>query len=429
MILIRNCEGFDELEACVEMQVETWGYDQADIIPRKAFLVMLKVGGQLIGAFDTSLPGSTPNGDAHSLIGFAMSLPGVKPGKNFPDGQPRPYLHSHMLAVREAYRNQGIGAQLKLEQRREALSRGIRLMEWTFDPLEIKNAFLNIHKLGAVVSQLSRDFYGVSSSRLQGGLPTDRLVAEWQLDSPRVRRFLKAGHAVLHNIEERILVPASIYQWKAIEAGRERALDVQTENRRKFQQAFSQGLAVLGFVRDPEGNGIFELGPSPSPSCIEALTSHSASHAEGTQNMQIDGIILREIQLPLVRPFETSFGVTRDRRILLAEVRSEGLIGWGECTAGEHPFFSGESTDTCWQVIVNELGPMLAGLRISSTAATAPACSSWCALIAWPRPLSKMLSGTSKRSGKESRSPIFWAACATPSRAAFRWASRSPFRS
>ena len=77
--------------------------------------------------------------------------------------------------------------------------------------------------------------------------------------------------------------------------------------------------------------------------------------------MRIDGIILREIQLPLVRPFETSFGVTRDRRILLAEVRSEGLTGWGECTAGERPFFSGESTDTAWQVILNELGPMLAG--------------------------------------------------------------------
>ncbi|HWG21455.1 MAG TPA: o-succinylbenzoate synthase [Terracidiphilus sp.] len=77
--------------------------------------------------------------------------------------------------------------------------------------------------------------------------------------------------------------------------------------------------------------------------------------------MRIDGIILREIQLPLVHPFETSFGVTRERRILLAEVRSEGLTGWGECTAGERPFFSGESTDTCWQVIANELGPMLAG--------------------------------------------------------------------
>ena len=76
--------------------------------------------------------------------------------------------------------------------------------------------------------------------------------------------------------------------------------------------------------------------------------------------MKIDEIILREIQIPLVRPFETSFGVTRNRRIILAEIRSEGLIGWGECTAGERPHFSGESTDTAWQVLVGELGPMLA---------------------------------------------------------------------
>jgi O-succinylbenzoate synthase len=76
--------------------------------------------------------------------------------------------------------------------------------------------------------------------------------------------------------------------------------------------------------------------------------------------MRIDAIILRELHMPLVRPFETSFGVTRNRRIVLAEIQSEGLIGWGECTAGERPFFSGESTDTAWQVMVNELGPMLA---------------------------------------------------------------------
>lgn len=76
--------------------------------------------------------------------------------------------------------------------------------------------------------------------------------------------------------------------------------------------------------------------------------------------MRIDSIVLRELHMPLVRPFETSFGVTRDRRILLVEIQSEGLTGWGECTAGERPFFSGESTDTAWQVIVNELGPMLA---------------------------------------------------------------------
>jgi O-succinylbenzoate synthase len=76
--------------------------------------------------------------------------------------------------------------------------------------------------------------------------------------------------------------------------------------------------------------------------------------------MRIDAIVLRELHMPLVRPFETSFGVTRNRRIVLAEVLSEGLTGWGECTAGERPFFSGESTDTAWQVMVNELAPMLA---------------------------------------------------------------------
>jgi o-succinylbenzoate synthase len=77
--------------------------------------------------------------------------------------------------------------------------------------------------------------------------------------------------------------------------------------------------------------------------------------------MRIDGIILRELHMPLVRPFQTSFGITKNRRVLLVEVRSEGLIGWGECTAGERPHFSSESTDTAWQVIVDELGPILAG--------------------------------------------------------------------
>jgi predicted GNAT superfamily acetyltransferase len=260
MIVIRACKGFDELEACVKLQVETWGYDASDVIPRKAFLVMQKVGGQVIGAFDTELPGASPQGDPESLVGFAMSLPGVKSG----NGEARPYLHSHMLAVREAYRNRGVGAQLKWEQRREALSRGIRLIEWTFDPLEIKNAFLNIHKLGAIACRYFVNFYGVSSSRLQGGLPTDRLLAEWHLRSSRVTAVLDGRPGAAKIVEERILVPASIYQWKASEVGRERALAVQLENRRKFQQAFSQGLAVLSFARDAEGNGVFELGvPSP----------------------------------------------------------------------------------------------------------------------------------------------------------------------
>jgi predicted GNAT superfamily acetyltransferase len=256
MIVIRDCNGQDELEACVELQVETWGYDPSDVIPRKAFLVWQKVGGQVIGAFDTEIPGSPADGGPESLVGFVLSLPGVKTG----NGEPRPYLHSHMMAVKEGSRNRGLGAQLKLAQRKEALDRGIRLIEWTFDPLEIKNAFLNIHKLGAIVRRYYVDFYGVSSSRLQGGLPTDRLVAEWRLDSPHVRSILEGRADGSLVIEEQIEVPAAIYEWKATEAGRERALAVQLENRRRFLEAFSRGLAVLGFVRDGEGNGIFELG-------------------------------------------------------------------------------------------------------------------------------------------------------------------------
>ncbi len=256
MILIRNCSGFDEFEACVQLQIETWGYDVTDVIPRKVFRVAQKIGGQIIGAFDTDIPGSTPQGGPESMIGFAMSLPGIKTEQS----APLPYFHSHMLAVRPPYRNRGLGAQLKLEQRREALSRGIRLMEWTFDPLEIRNAHLNIYKLGAIARSYYVDFYGVSSSRLQGGLPTDRLVAEWHLDSPRVTAILEGRPRTAYTIEERILVPASIYEWKASEADRERALAVQMENRSRFQHAFAAGLAVLGYSRDGEGNGVFELG-------------------------------------------------------------------------------------------------------------------------------------------------------------------------
>jgi len=256
MILLRACHGHDELEACVQLQIETWGYDDSDVIPRKAFLVGQKIGGQVIGAFDTDLPGAAPEGHPESLVGFAMSLPGVKTGA----GEPQAYLHSHMLAVRDSYRNRGLGAELKLEQRREALSRNIRLMEWTFDPVEIKNAHLNIHKLGAVVRRYYVNFYGVSSSRLQGGLPTDRLVAEWNLDSPRVTAILDGRSPTAYAISERIEVPASIYLWKASDKDRERAIAVQLENRRRFQEAFARGLAVLGFVRDEDGNGVFELG-------------------------------------------------------------------------------------------------------------------------------------------------------------------------
>jgi predicted GNAT superfamily acetyltransferase len=261
MIRIRSCEGFDEFDACVQLEIETWGYVESELIPRKTFLLAQTIGGQVIGAFESDISTDGTGKSTENLVGFAMSLPGVKTE----EGRARPYLHSHMLAVREGYRNRGVGVELKRKQRDEALSRSITRIEWTFDPLEIKNAFLNIHRLGALARTYRPDFYGVSSSRLQGGLPTDRLLAEWELESPRVREVLDGGPAAVNDIEERILVPAQIYQWKASRVDRERAHAVQMENRRKFQQAFSQGLVVLGFSLDAEGNGIFELGSLTQP--------------------------------------------------------------------------------------------------------------------------------------------------------------------
>jgi predicted GNAT superfamily acetyltransferase len=266
MVLVRKARGFEELAMCVALQVEVWGYDVEDVIPRKMFLIAQEIGGQVFGAFDTSLPGTSDEGEAGNMIGFAMALPGIRNGL--------PYLHSHMLAVRSNYRNQGLGKRLKLAQRKDALERGILLMEWTFDPLEIKNSFLNIHKLGVVVRRYTSNFYGVSSSRLQGGLPTDRLHAEWWMDTSRVQEAIDGKPAPFTGVSETIMVPGAIYEWKNSAEHQQKACAVQSENRQRFQQAFAQGLTVVGFIRDAAGNGIFQLGTWREPGSISEASSH-----------------------------------------------------------------------------------------------------------------------------------------------------------
>ena len=265
-IRVRNCVGFDELSACVDLQIETWGYDATDVIPLKAFVVEQKIGGQVMGAFDLALPCAGPEGGPKSMVGFVCSWPGMKtPGMMLGRekvSEPRVYLHSHMLAVKESYRNRGLGAQLKIAQRDEALARGIRHMEWTFDPLEIKNAFLNLHKLGARCRRYTENFYGFTTSKLQAGLPTDRLFAEWALDAPEVQARIEDPKAETLprriDIAERIVVPAEIYEWK--QNSHERALEVLLENRVRFKESFAKGLSVVGFERDAKGNGIYQLG-------------------------------------------------------------------------------------------------------------------------------------------------------------------------
>ena len=193
------------------------------------------------------------------MVGFAMALPGYREG--------RPYLHSHMLArVACLPQRRGLAVGLKLAQREDALELAdIELMEWTFDPLEIKNAHLNIARLGAISRRYHADFYGPSSSPLQGGLPTDRLYAEWWLRSPRVLAHLR-GEESSEAVIRRVEVPAAISAWKQDDVGRTRAQALQSSNRVALQAGFSEGLAVVGYERDEQGNGAYVLGPWPRES-------------------------------------------------------------------------------------------------------------------------------------------------------------------
>ena len=239
--VIRRCQGLDELRACVALQKDVWNFSDAELVPLRMFVVAEKVGGQVMGAFA-----------GHDMVGFALSVPGTRDG--------HVYLHSHMLAVRKDHRNSGLGRRLKLLQRDDALARGIELIEWTFDPLEIKNAYLNIEKLGAITRRYNINQYGITSSPLQGGLPSDRLIAEWWLKSKRVETLLSTGKNPPSKIEMKIEVPAEIYAWKAAPETRGQAQQLQEHNRDQFLQAFGEGLTVLGYERDAASNGKFLLG-------------------------------------------------------------------------------------------------------------------------------------------------------------------------
>lgn len=240
MIRIEALAELGQFDLCVALQDEVWGYEPSDRMPQKVFLLASRIGGQVLGAFDGEM-----------LVGYAMSLPGVRHG--------HPYLHSHHLAVRAPWRNAGVGRRLKLAQREDAIARGFELMEWTFDPLEIKNSHLNFAKLGAISRRYNPNFYGASSSPLHGGLPTDRIYAEWWLKSDRVERSLRGEKPVM-DVEERVVVSAEIYAWKASEQDRGKARELQAKNAAALQAAFARGLSVIGYDRTEQGDGVFLLG-------------------------------------------------------------------------------------------------------------------------------------------------------------------------
>ena len=239
---IRPLSALAELADCVKLQQTVWGFSDIELLPLPPFVVASQTGGQVLGAYCGA-----------QMTGFCLAFPAIKP-----DG--KPYLHSHMLAVLEEYRNQGVGMQLKMRQREDAIARRLDLIEWTFDPLELKNAFFNIERLGAIVRRYAENEYGTSSSPLQGGLPTDRCIAEWWIASSSVDALAHGREVGRASIQERIAVPADLHRIRREDP--RRAREIQRANAARFQSSFQAGLAVIGFEYT-EKNGVYLLGTLP----------------------------------------------------------------------------------------------------------------------------------------------------------------------
>jgi predicted GNAT superfamily acetyltransferase len=237
-IVVRHCDTLDEFEKCVLVEHATWGKDIS--VVSSIFVVAHHTGGQVLGAFD-----------GEQMLGFTLALIGVRDGETF--------LHSHMTAVMPEFRDYGIGRRLKLFQRDDALKRGIKLVEWTFDPLEAKNAHFNMMRLGAVARRWIPNCYGVTESPLHGSLPTDRLVAEWRLDSERVKSIVAGNPTSVSKAAARIEFPADFARIR--DANLAAATEIQSNVRDQFADWIAKGYAATG-IHTHNGVATYTLEPS-----------------------------------------------------------------------------------------------------------------------------------------------------------------------
>jgi predicted GNAT superfamily acetyltransferase len=230
---IRHCTKLVEFEECLRLEHDVWGWGDDITVPVPIFVVAHHTGGQVIGAFD-----------ALRMVGFTLALSGTRGKKTF--------LHSHMTAVLPDYRDQGIGRRLKLFQRDDAIQRGIGLVEWTFDPLELKNAYFNLVRLGAVARRYMPNCYGITNSPLHAGLPTDRLVAEWWLESARVKAILESKPLAGTAASERFALSSNISEIKASDPPT--AARIQTGLRGQLMRAFANGQVITSI--EPRGTRV-----------------------------------------------------------------------------------------------------------------------------------------------------------------------------
>jgi len=238
-IQVRKCGTLEEFHRCVELQRQIWGEADLEVEPVTMFVVAAHTGGQVLGAFE--------NG---RMIGYTLAMVGLRDGV--------PYLHSHMTGVLGDYRDRGVGRMLKLFQREEALSRGIRLIQWTFDPLELRNAHFNLNRLGAISRQYLANLYGTTTSPLHRGLATDRLLVEWRLDSSRTVAAIQNLAKEPSEAPAMIELPRELEQWQ-----RESAPEiekVQARLREAFSGWFARGYAAVALRTGP-GNRAYCLTP------------------------------------------------------------------------------------------------------------------------------------------------------------------------
>jgi predicted GNAT superfamily acetyltransferase len=238
-IIVRKCESLDEFHRCVELQREIWGEADLEVEPATMFVVAAHTAGQVLGAFD---------GDR--LVGYTLAVVGLHDRVA--------YLHSHMTGVRSEYRDRGVGRMLKLFQRNEALGRGIRLIQWTFDPLELRNAHFNLNRLGAICREYQPNLYGLTTSPLHRGMATDRLLVEWHLDSARVVAAIENLVRAPAEAPAIIELPAELERWQ--QEGSSEVGIVQARVREEFTKWFAKGYAAVA-LRTGSGKQAYLLTP------------------------------------------------------------------------------------------------------------------------------------------------------------------------
>ena len=231
---IRDCTTIEEFDVCLSLQREAFGLPDLELTPRRHLIVTRQAGGWTLGAFV-----------AERMVGFVHHLAAVRGNEIFG--------YSHMMAVARDYQNKGVGARLKWAQRDRALSEGRKLIKWTWDPMQARNAHFNLNRLGATVDAYAENYYGIDYSadsdiKEKLGLPSDRLFATWNLDSDRVCAL---ASGVASPIEGKPVATVAIpAQWAPlVKSEPQRALAEQARVREEFKKALDQGLICAGLER------------------------------------------------------------------------------------------------------------------------------------------------------------------------------------